>query len=286
MIENGCPVDDHLVNYAFAGGNLECLKYLHETVGCNWTANFFSEVGSKIHASICDEHLRLQCLEYAQAQGCPDDPQGCKLCARNGFLLLLQNQHERGCPWSNFVCRSAVCGGHLSCLKYAMDHGCPCTDSLIWHAVLHGQVEIISYLRQRGLPWPVLSLSSSSLGLINKEIAHNISSGVAHAYKLGCPPGPDDCSFAALWGFLDLLVLARQHGCALEPICTVQAACSGHLHCLTYLHEQGCPWDAESTNAALINKKYNCLKFAIEHGCPMSEDTKQTYEALLRDGLI
>lgn len=32
VMQNGCGVADNLVNDAFAGGSLKCLKYVHETL--------------------------------------------------------------------------------------------------------------------------------------------------------------------------------------------------------------------------------------------------------------
>lgn len=240
IVEKGCPVVDNLVNYAFASGNLECLKYVHEIVGCKWTNNLFSVLESQDPLSYCDEQLRLQCLQYAQEHGCPSGPSAVRACVKHGLVLLLQNLHERGCEWDEHVVRMAVYRGQLKCVQYAIEHGCPYSEDLIWHSILRGHVELISYLRSRGLPWPTENLFS--LRFINNEAAQRIASGLIHAYELGCPATADTCLFAAKFGLLDLLVHAHEHGCVWDEHCSRQAARWGHLHCLSYLHEHGCPW--------------------------------------------
>lgn len=289
LMLNGCEIADTLVNYAFASGSVDCLKYVHETLGCSWTNHLFEVLDVQKQPRACDELLLLQCLEYAQANECPNPVDACFVCAKHMYALLLQNLHERGSHWDPGTVRMAVFRGHLPCLKYAMEHGCPYCDNILWHAILYGQVEAVSYLRQRGVPWP--DLSYIHMGLNDDTDPENIARALIHAYKLGCPPAGGTCIFAAEYGFYDLMVCAHQHGCSWDTYCTREAARGNHLQCLMYLHEHGCPWDEETTKFALeyhtyFPGKYDCLNYAMEHGCPISKVTMRGCEALVQEGAI
>ena len=84
-LENECPWDAWACRAAAEGGQLECLKYLHEN-------------------------------------GCPWDERTCEAAASCGHLGCLKYLHENGCPWNERTCRAATRGGHLGCLKYLREH--------------------------------------------------------------------------------------------------------------------------------------------------------------------
>ena len=67
-LENECPWDAWACRAAAEGGQLECLKYLHEN-------------------------------------GCPCNEWACRAAALRGHLECLKYLHENGCPWDAWTCR-------------------------------------------------------------------------------------------------------------------------------------------------------------------------------------
>ena len=113
--EHGYPWSEWVSLAAAEGGHLECLKYLHEH-GCVWDE------------SACEAAARggdLECLKYLHEHGCPCDESACEAAASCGDLEFLKDLHEHGCPWDESACSAAARGGHSECLKYLHTHGCP-----------------------------------------------------------------------------------------------------------------------------------------------------------------
>jgi hypothetical protein len=94
--------------YAARTGNLECLKYLHES-GCPWHPGTTVEIAAKGN---------LNCLKYAYENGCPWDSFTTSQATRNGHLECLMYAHQNGCPWHPMTTWIAANNGHLNCLKY------------------------------------------------------------------------------------------------------------------------------------------------------------------------
>ena len=67
----------------------------------------------------------LECLKYLHEHGCAWDKSACSAAAGRGHLECLKYLHEHGCAWSEWVSLAAAEGGHLECLKYLHEHGCP-----------------------------------------------------------------------------------------------------------------------------------------------------------------
>ena len=67
----------------------------------------------------------LECLKYLHEHGCPCDESACEAAASCGDLEFLKDLHEHGCAWDKSACSAAARGGHSECLKYLHTHGCP-----------------------------------------------------------------------------------------------------------------------------------------------------------------
>jgi hypothetical protein len=67
----------------------------------------------------------LECLKYLHEHGCAWDKSACSAAAGRGHLECLKYLHEHGCAWDKSACSAAARGGHSECLKYLHTHGCP-----------------------------------------------------------------------------------------------------------------------------------------------------------------
>ena len=97
---------------AARGGNLECLKYLHEH-GYPW-----SEWVSLAAA----EGGHLECLKYLHEHGCVWNKKTCRAAARGGDLECLKYLHEHGCAWDKSACEAAAGGDVMECLSLKYLH--------------------------------------------------------------------------------------------------------------------------------------------------------------------
>ena len=114
-LENECPWDAWACRAAAEGGQLECLKYLHEN-GCPWDQWACRAAALRGH---------LECLKYLHENGCPWNAWTCRAAAECGQLECLQYLHENGCPWDERACAAAAEGLELECLQYLHENGCP-----------------------------------------------------------------------------------------------------------------------------------------------------------------
>ncbi len=81
------------------------------------------------------------------------------------------------------------------------------------------------------------------------------------------------CTYAAKYGYLDILKWLRENGCPWSEDTCVAAASMGHLHILQWARENGCPWDEETCSSAAEYGHLDILQWARRNGCPWDEET-------------
>ena len=89
-----------LCYYAASRGNLETLKWAHESGYFLWNATTCSAAAENGH---------LDCLKYAHENGCPWNEGACSAAAKSGdlnILIWLRSQNPP-CPWDSSSCSSA-----------------------------------------------------------------------------------------------------------------------------------------------------------------------------------
>ena len=75
------------------------------------------------------------------------------------------------------------------------------------------------------------------------------------------------CNTAAVKGWLDLLIWARQNGCEWNSMTCAYAAKEGHLAILKWARENGCDWDSRTCAYAAQKGHLEVLKWARQNGC-------------------
>ena len=118
--ENGCAWDKYTCLAAARGGRLECLKYLHEN-GCPWDSWSCTAAAGGGH---------LECFKYLRENGCVWRENTCTPAAKSGNLEFLKYLHENGCAWDKYTCAAASGRGHLECLKYLHENGCDWNEGM------------------------------------------------------------------------------------------------------------------------------------------------------------
>jgi hypothetical protein len=117
-VANKCPIGWSACAYAASGGQLECLKYLHEEVKAPWdywTASWAARNG---HLHILEYLVERKFDKYSEL--------ACERAAEFGHLDCLKYLHETAkAPWNSEAVYYAHEKNHLECLQYLLDNNCP-----------------------------------------------------------------------------------------------------------------------------------------------------------------
>lgn len=249
-LEHGVSTKDSaLCDAAAAGGQLECLTYLHDR-----------RVPISHHTATAaaggDSQRHYDCLLHLHAQGCAWTVETTAAAARAGNFGCLKFAHREGCPWDVTTCIAAAEGGHLQCLQYAHLHGCawPTHEKT---KVLESVVHVFGFY-----------VASMDTRVCEAAATHGSLDCLTYACAHDSPLSAKCCESAASIGSVECLRYLHDQGCPWTASTCTAAAAGGHLECLTYAHEKGCPWDRSTVQCAVSGKHMDCARYARAHGCP------------------
>lgn len=104
--------------------------------------------------------------------------------------------------------------------------------------------------------------------------ADSSASQLEESLESGLPRDRVELSGAlARHGHLELLELAREHGCAWGAVTCSAAAGAGELELLQWCKYNGCPWDDRTPTAAARNGHLEVVEWARKFGCDLSAST-------------
>jgi hypothetical protein len=132
---------DELLNAAASGGQVECMRYLHEG-------------GYKARDNVLAGAVQsgsLQCLAYAFGIGCQQDTSLMKDAARRD-VAFVRCLHEHGCPWEEGTTEAAARRACLETLRFAHEHGCPWDPKTVEAAIWADSVECLRYIHTHTCP--------------------------------------------------------------------------------------------------------------------------------------
>jgi len=113
------PIGYETIAYAAFGGQIECMKYLHDK-GFETDNELITLYATKGKGD------NLDCLIYAHKKfGVRLHPEVCYQAARHGNYRCLVYGFLNGANWDQRVCTYAVAGNHLDCLTFAVESECP-----------------------------------------------------------------------------------------------------------------------------------------------------------------
>jgi hypothetical protein len=112
--QNGCSWNDDICVEAAGNGHLHVIQWLYEN-------------GCPLHKDICLEasrHGHLHVLQWACGRnGCPFQEVICLEACRKGHLDILIWARNQGCPWDPQVCRIVALDGYLKALDHRRQLG-------------------------------------------------------------------------------------------------------------------------------------------------------------------
>jgi len=133
---------------------------------------------------------------------------------------------------------------NLELLKKAIDNSCKLTRSCCYNAAKNGNLDILKYIYSLETEHPLTRKNGDMLG-------DNI------------------CDIAAMNGFLDVLMWAREIGCPLDKFACAYAAGAGHLPIVQWLVANSCKINPEICSWAAQNGHMHVLKWAYANNCPI-----------------
>jgi hypothetical protein len=194
--ENGCPWDGTVCSAAADGGHLECLTYAR-THGCPWTKETAISAARNGH---------LPCLTCALLNGCMrSDEDICRAAVMCDSLECLQFAQAQGCALPRDLPDFCAEQGSLQCLMYAVLQNLPMSRSIMAAAACTDSVDVIRYLRGIGIEWHWDTLSNAAF--------HNRQKTLLYALENGAPRKSDLLKSAAGPGHLSCIQILLDHGC-------------------------------------------------------------------------
>jgi hypothetical protein len=117
-VANQCPMDEETCAYAAIGGELECLKYLHEQVKAPWDSRTAVVAGLSGHLHILEYLVERKYDKF--------DDGACWCAAKYGHLDCLKYLRETAkAPWNSRAVQRAHENNQHECLQYLLDKNCP-----------------------------------------------------------------------------------------------------------------------------------------------------------------
>jgi hypothetical protein len=217
----------------------------------------------------------LETLRYLHETGCPWDARTCSWALVNGNLEVLKYLHENGCPWDNWTYCNAVDMGYMDCLKYLHENGCPWNEGVSCRAAEVGNLEMLKYLHENGCPWNAWTHHGAARrgSLECLKYAHENGCPNESRYQ----SDEETCSYAAEYGHLDCLKYLHENSFPWDSRTCTMAARNGHLEILKYAHENGCSWDSSVCHRAAEYEYLDILKYAYDNGCSYDIERLMTY---------
>ncbi|CAL6326935.1 unnamed protein product [Bathycoccus prasinos] len=117
-VANEYPIDELACINAASGGQLECLKYLHEEAKAPWDSRTAEWAALNGHLHIFEYLVERKYDQYSGFE--------CQFAAEKGHLDCLKYLHETAkAPWNSQAVRDAHKNKHPECVQYLLDNNCP-----------------------------------------------------------------------------------------------------------------------------------------------------------------
>lgn len=125
---------------AASNGDLDILKYAFK-YGCDFK-----------FGSICEDAAiggNVECLKFVHENGGIMNENVIKYTVRHGNLDCLQYVMQNGGQWTNKLCALSACSGDLNFVKYCREHGCPWAVTSSWDWSFVGLTIKILYTKDK-----------------------------------------------------------------------------------------------------------------------------------------
>lgn len=245
--EHGCKWSNDESNHLYQ--NWDCLKYAIEN-GFEWNADI-----------ICEKAVmtgNLENLKYAHQTGGKLN-NSCSEAAARESLICLKYLYENGCEWDiQKCCEAAIKKGNLECFKFLYEHGADFT-TLSDCVILHGTFDIFKFFHEYGgnilsaelLAWRgnvrMMKYAHENGYIFNETdlpiicVSRRNLSCLKYAIENGCKWNCTTSIIMEKAPYVVWLKYARETGCQWDEKTCLIAKESKKTNCLKYAVEHGCP---------------------------------------------
>jgi hypothetical protein len=211
---------------------------------------------------IAGQFSDLDTLQLALDRGLPANDHAIRGAAESGSPSKVQWLYERQDHAKlTGIGTWAAYGGNLELLNWLTKHGYTFGEVTCIRAAAAGHEHVLRYLRAQGCKW--------SVAITAAAVRHGHLALLKWLLSAGCPLNNFTLSEnAATSGSIEMMVYARQRGCAPDATTLQAAASRGRLSMCQYLHSEGCAWNAAAPKWAAFFGHLDTLRWLHEHGCP------------------
>ena len=133
-------------------GHFQSLQYLHEKCGCPLFGGVFLKTEDLVSCVIRGGNI--DCLKYLHEHGMKLDSFDTGTMAIYNRIDMLQYAHEQGCPWQDNVCSITARHRDGGACLYVHQHGARWTEMTSNIIAYHRISTIARYASDNGLPPP------------------------------------------------------------------------------------------------------------------------------------
>ena len=307
-VENGCPIDSSACENAARNGNLEILKYLHETNDAPLSVKVSESAASGGHMDL---------LRYLAERHCPMEECTCYPAAKNGHFDCLKYiledlevplhvldpdefpEYDRVWSYREDSLWAVARNGHLEVLRYLHEEkNFPIDENTCAYACEGGHLECLKYLHEDcNVELTFGAMLKAVGGGPNKTLIEDLDPEkryevVRYLVEKNLPIHDHLCTFVARndyapnGGCIPMLQFLRsEYNAPWSTDTTASTAEIGDLETLKYLVENGCPIDENAVINAAEEVKLECLKYLLEEvKVPLTPDCLSRPVAALQPG--
>ncbi len=272
-------VNPTIILIAARHNNLQAIKWLESKIlrAANTAKKIIIWPEGTSIMSVVARNGNLEMIRWLKEKKCPKDVNTFSEAARGCHVEVLDwLQNNYGWPkycWDavDRTCDAIASTGRLDILKWALDKGCPWDYRCASTCASCGHMEMFRW---------ILDLNRESFDINVDSLCSNAASGghlqlLQLAREHGCPWDENTFHCAARSGNFQLMKWARINGCRWDSNTCTAAARLGQLEILQWAHEENCPWDAKTCAVAAEGAHLHVLEWARsrESPCPWDERT-------------
>lgn len=226
---NGCPLNENILEIACKYGRLDMVKYLSKDHELNlWMPSYATAngaFGNNYHERIIDEIYGIFF----------DDTYNLDTQTTQHFEVLKWLK-SIDCPWNEYTTHNAAKYGDLGMLKWLKDNECPFGKTIVTSAVEGDNFEMLKWL-----------VESENYAFDHWSSAEAVKNNNFDILKWlvdkGCPMNTYASVYAARNGNFEILKWVVSNGSEMSEETMACATGGGHFDIVKWLKSEGCPYD-------------------------------------------
>lgn len=258
--EIGCPMADHITDFATDGGHVHVMSYLLK----NGYTTRLSTLQSAVESGSFE--LVKMLLNY----GCPTSTRALDIAASAGRVDLIELLRAHNCPWSEYAASIAAEHGHLDTLVYLHKHGCRWDESTFEGAVK--SLACLKYVYSNNCPTESRAVACAARGGHIDSLDFLFAQG-DDKFRLNVKTWLDIIRARVFNAQVFNYLIEKQ--CPWDATVCLAAVQAYQFAALKFLRSHGCPWSSDIWREAVMSFRSNdnLITYLFKSNCPIDEET-------------